>query len=81
MKLEIINHQQIVEGITASIFVPLTIIFFRYFNKKYFKSESFFIVSMSAWFTTWIIRKISVNVYSYLKEKHDWENKIYHLTI
>ena len=81
MNIKIINQQQLVEGITASIFLPLTILFFRYINKEYLNIKAFFIISMLAWFTTWVARKISVNIYLHLKEKHNWENKTYNLTI
>ena len=65
-----------VEGIIASIFFPLSIMFYKNIG-----IVSFFIYSMLAWITTWIIRKVSVNIYLHLKEKYNWENKTYHITI
>ena len=76
MEVKIIDQEQIVEGITASIFFPITIIFFRHF-----KSTTFIIYSMLAWFTTWIARKISVNVYLHFKKKYGWKDTTYHITI
>ena len=70
MKLDIINERDIIEGIVASILYPLSIIFYRHFDKK-----SYFIYTMMlAWFTVWVARKLSVNIWLYHKEKYNLEN-------
>lgn len=76
MKIGILNQEQLIEGITASIFFPLTILFFRNMDHS-----SFFLYSMLAWFTTWIARKISVNIYLHFKKQYNWTNDTYYLNI
>lgn len=75
-KLDIINDEQLVEGIVASIFFPITILIFRNLDPN-----SFILYSIIAWFSTWILRKLSVNIYKLLKLKHGWENKTYSVSI
>lgn len=75
-KLDIISDQQLIEGITASIFFPLTIMIFRHLDP-----QSFISYSMIAWFSTWILRKLSVNIYKLYRVKYGWENKTYSIDI
>lgn len=76
MDIPIITNLEIVEGLTASIFFPLTILFF-----KNLETKSFFIYTLLAWFTTWILRKSSVHIYREYKKKYNLENTLHSITI
>lgn len=74
MKIPIINNEEIVEGIIASIFFPLTMILFKKFEPK-----TYILYTMLAWFTTWVLRKSSVHIYKELKIKYNYVNKIHYI--
>ena len=76
MKLNIISQEQLVEGIIASIIFPLSVIFYKSYNKK-----SFFVYTMLAWMTTWIMRKLTVNIYHYYYKKYNLEHVVYSVNI
>ena len=65
--IDIINAENIVEGIIASIFIVLNYaILKKYF--KFSKAHS----TIGGWFITWILRKFSVNFYKYLNRKYGY---------
>lgn len=76
MEIPIINMEQLIEGLTASIFFPLAILVFKYFDKK-----SFYIYTMLAWFTTWFFRKFFVNIYLLYLKNNNLQNTTLHLYI
>ena len=76
MKLNIISQEQLVEGIIASIVFPLSVMFYKNYEKK-----SFFIYTMLAWITTWIMRKLVVNIYHYYYRKHNLKHVVYSINI
>ena len=63
--LNILTGENIVEGLVASIMIVLSHMILRnYFN------ISKPVATMGGWFITWALRKFSVNLYSYLNQKH-----------
>lgn len=72
MILNIINREQLIEGITASIIFPLFIYIF-----KYLEGFSLFFYTSIAWLITWIFRKLSVNLFNFFQI----QNKIYSIYI
>lgn len=71
-----INDKQLLEGIIASIFFPITLYYFRHL-----RPDLLLIMSMIAWFVTWLLRKASNNIYDELQKKYKWRNKMYSLHI
>lgn len=72
MNIPIINDEEIVEGLIASLFFPITIILFKKLDPK-----SFILYSMLAWFTTWVARKSGIHIYKELKNKYHIKNNLY----
>jgi len=72
--ISIINNEQLVEGVIASIVFTLI----SYFLKYYFKLNYVLYISIS-WFITWIFRKFGVNTYQYYASKYNIQNKNYKL--
>jgi|AntAceMinimDraft_18_1070375.scaffolds.fasta_scaffold740701_1 hypothetical protein len=56
MIIDVITETQLLEGFIATIFLPLFLIFF-----KYYEGYKFIAVSALSFFFTWIARKISIN--------------------
>ena len=65
ISLNVLTSQNIVEGIVASIFIVLT----YYVLRTYYKLSKP-MASMGGWFITWTLRKLSVNLYTYLNERY-----------
>jgi hypothetical protein len=78
MKLEIINREQLIEGITASIIFPLFIFLFKNIQLN---GHRLFFYSGLAWLFTWIIRKISINIFKYYQKHKNIENKTYYIQL
>lgn len=76
MKIPIINNEEIIEGIVASIFFPITILFFKNFEK-----DAFIKYSILSWFTTWVLRKMAVNIYKVFVKKYKFKNYYYSIYI
>lgn len=66
--LNVLTGENIVEGFVASIFIVLS----YYILRNYYKLSKP-MASMGGWFITWGLRKLSVNTYSYLNQKHGFE--------
>ena len=65
ISLNILTPQNIVEGLIASVFIVLT----YYILRNYFKYSKP-MATMGGWFITWTLRKLSVNLYTYLNERY-----------
>ena len=76
MEIPIINVEQIIEGVTASIFFPITIILFKKFDK-----QDFFLYSFFAWITTWVFRKLFVNIYIFYLKQNKIQDTTFYLYI
>jgi len=63
--LDVMTAENIVEGFVASIFIVLS----YYVLRNYYKVSKP-MATMGGWFITWALRKFSVNIYSYLNQKH-----------
>ena len=63
--LDVMTAENIVEGFIASIFIVLS----YYVLRNYYKLSKP-LATMGGWFITWALRKFSVNLYSYLNQKH-----------
>ena len=63
--LDVMTAENIVEGFIASIFIVLS----YYVLRNYYKLSKP-MATMGGWFITWALRKFSVNLYSYLNQKH-----------
>ena len=63
--LDVMTAENIVEGFVASIFIVLS----YYVLRNYYKLSKP-MATMGGWFITWALRKFSVNIYSYLNQKH-----------
>ena len=63
--LDVMTAENIVEGFVASIFIVLS----YYVLRNYYKLSKP-MATMGGWFITWALRKFSVNLYSYLNQKH-----------
>lgn len=74
-QLPVMNEQQIVEGITASITFPFIIL---YLKKQHW---GYTVYMMLAWFITWMLRKTSVNLYHIVKQRYQLKNKTYHISL
>lgn len=75
LEIPIMNEEQFVEGITASITFPLVILYFKD------KHWNYIVYMMIAWFVTWICRKTSVNIYHMVKDTYKFKNKTFHLIV
>ena len=67
ISLNILTPQNIVEGLIASIFIVFT----YYVLRNYYKFSKP-MASMGGWFITWTLRKLSVNLYTYLNERYNF---------
>jgi hypothetical protein len=65
ISLNILTARNIVEGLVASIFIVFT----YYVLRNYYKLSKP-MASMGGWFITWTLRKLSVNLYTYLNERY-----------
>ena len=63
--LYVLTPEHIEEGFVASIFIVLS----YYVLRNYYKLSKP-MATMGGWFITWALRKFSVNLYSYLNQKH-----------
>ena len=63
--LNILKAHNLVEGVVASIFIVVTYDILRN-TFKFNKSMSLLV----GWFLTWILRKLSVNIYEFLNKYH-----------
>lgn len=61
-QITVLTDDQIIEGVIASITFTLLLIYFK-------EKEGYILGGIMAWFTTWVFRKFSVNLYEYLKKK------------
>ena len=68
----IINNEEIIEGLVASIVLALTSFIFKYYLKT-----SYLIYASVPWFITWVFRKMSVHVFKKLNEEKYINNKLY----
>ena len=63
--LNILKAHNLVEGIVASIFIVVTYDVLRK-TFKFSRTKSLLV----GWFITWILRKLSVNIYEFLHQYH-----------
>jgi hypothetical protein len=69
----ILRDSEVFEGVIGAVF---TVVFAYYF--KDYKGFEGYNAIMAAWISVWFIRKISLNVYEYIKEKYEvTDNNIY----
>ena len=70
MKFTIITGAELLEGITGGIgLVIFTLIFYKLLLNKNKNIGSVLIIGFSFWLT-WYFRKISINLYNFLKTKY-----------
>ena len=65
----ILKDTQVFEGVIGSIF---TVIFAYYF--KEYRGFRGYNAIMAAWIFVWFVRKITLNLFKYAKEKYDLRN-------
>ena len=69
----ILRDSEVFEGVIGAVFTVV----FAYYFKEYKGFEGYNAI-MAAWISVWFIRKISLNVYEYIKEKYEvTDNNIY----
>lgn len=73
---KIIDDAEILEGIVGGIGTLCTFILFRHILN--FKKKSGIILGLS-FLTTWILRKIVMNIYNNIKKIYKINNKIYNI--
>ena len=67
------RDSEVFEGVIGAVFTVV----FAYYFKEYKGFEGYNAI-MAAWISVWFIRKISLNVYEYIKEKYEvTDNNIY----
>lgn len=72
----IINNEEIIEGLTASIIFAI----FGYYFKYILKTNYLIYISIP-WFITWIFRKMSVHIFKQLTKTDKINNTLYTLNI
>ena len=75
-KYAIMTDVNIIEGITASITFPAIIYFLKFDHhvRVYF-------ATMFAWFITWTMRKLSVNLFLRYKQEYNIPIRTYHIDL
>lgn len=68
----IINNEEILEGLVASIVFAIVGFIFKY----YIKTHYLIYVSVP-WFITWVFRKMSVHIFKKLNNEGYINNKLY----
>lgn len=75
-KIDIINNEEIIEGLIASVVFAI----FGYYFKYVLKTNYLIYVSIP-WFITWIFRKMSVHIYKRLVKIYKIKNTLYTINI
>ena len=69
----ILRDSEVFEGVIGAVFTVV----FAYYFKEYKGFEGYNAI-MAAWISVWFIRRISLNVYEYIKAKYEvTDNNIY----
>jgi hypothetical protein len=69
----ILRDSEVFEGVIGAVFTVV----FAYYFKEYKGFEGYNAI-MAAWISVWFIRRISLNVYEYIKAKYELaDNNIY----
>lgn len=74
--IDIINTEEIIEGLTASIIFAI----FGYYFKYVLKTNYLIYISIP-WIITWIFRKMSVHVFKRIIKLYNINNTLYTIKI